>query len=289
MDIEQILFIQGKNLAPGIASETVDINHTKCIHQQEKHLLFKTKQHTSYCVPVMSPHTSLGVAVAESLHDEMCGASPASTMARGSRYFHYTPSPVPLFRSLADNCIKCRRIKMKKLTNHISPLRHIAQDTMLEGISLQVDIFGPYKVCTRAKQITTREMRRQKRAQIKLWVLVTLDYFTSRIEVSVLEDMTSESVTSALHEVIATQRWRNKIISLDPESSLVPAVKRTSEELGELAEHEGNPEEEEEGVEARQAAALVTDLRQEGFEIQTLGTKLSERKAKVESIIKTFK
>ena len=117
---------------------------------------------------------------------------------------------------------------MKKGTNIISPLRHFPEDTMLEGISVQVNICAPYKVYTRAKQVTDRELRRPNRAQMKLWVLVALDYFISQIEESFLEDMSTESVTTALYEGKATQGWKTKIISLDPGSSLVPVVKRTS-------------------------------------------------------------
>ena len=40
-------------------------------------------------VPVLSPHNALGVAVAEEIHDQTCGSSPVTAMARASRYFHF--------------------------------------------------------------------------------------------------------------------------------------------------------------------------------------------------------
>ena len=48
--------------------------------------------------------------------------------------------------------------------------------------------------------------------------------------------MTTESVTAALHEILATQGRQTKKLSLNPGSSLIPAVTRTSEELGDIAE-----------------------------------------------------
>ena len=177
---------------------------------------------------------------------------------------------------------------MERGTNVISPPRHIAQDTMLEGIAIQVDICGPYTVFTRAKKATTRNTRGPKRTQVKLWILVCLDYFTSRVETAILEDMSTESVTSALHEILSTQGWRTKRISLDPGSSLVPAIVKTSKEIQEIAEEEDvqeNPEEIDEEV----AVTLVTGLRKEGWTVRTPYATSSWRQAKVESSIKTFK
>ena len=93
VDIEKILCIQGRKLEAGNEA-------TSSVHQQKEHLLFGEgeRQQTSYCVPVLSPYSALGVAVAESLHDKMCGASAASTMARGSQFFHFTRTLGPLLK-----------------------------------------------------------------------------------------------------------------------------------------------------------------------------------------------
>ena len=119
---------------------------------------------------------------------------------------------------------------------------------MLDGIAIQVNICGPYTVFTRAKQARDRVTRGPKRTQVKLYILVCLDYFTSRVECGVLEDMTTGSVTSALHEILATQGWRSKKISIDPDSSLVPAIVKTSKEIQEIAEEEENVQERTEEV-----------------------------------------
>ena len=174
---------------------------------------------------------------------------------------------------------------MERGTNVISPLRHIAQDTMLEGIAIQVDICGPYTVFTRAKQVTTRNIRGPKRTQVKLWILVCLDYFTSRVETAILEDMSTGSVTSALHEILSTQGWHTKRISIDPGSSLVPAIVKTSKEIQEEKDVQIKPEEVDEEV----TVTLVTGLRKEGWTVRTPYAKSSWRQAKVESLIKTFK
>ena len=279
-----ILLIQGRRIQEG-GSQT-----NPSTHQQTEHLLFGEggRQQTSYCVPILSPHSALGIAVAETLHDENCGASAASTMARTSKFFYYTPSSGPLFKKLSQNCYRCRRIKMKCGTNVISPIRHIAEDSMLEGIAIQVDICGPYTVFTTAKQATTRNTRGPKRTQVKLWILVCLDYFTSRVETAILEDMSTQSVHSALVEIMMKQGWRTKKISLDPGSSLVPAIVKTGKEIQEIAEEEDvqeNPEEIDEEV----AVTLVTGLRKEGWTVRTPYATSSWRQAKVESSIKTFK
>ena len=49
-----------------------------------------------------------------------------------------------------------------------------------------------------------------------MWLLLAVDYFTSRVELSVLEDMTTESVTAALQEILAVQGWNTKKLSLNP-------------------------------------------------------------------------
>ena len=88
-------------------------------------------------------------------------------------------------------------------------------------------------------------------------MLVCLDYITSRVETAILGDMSTESVTSALHEILSTQGWRTKRISLDSGSSLVPAIVKTSKEIQEIAEEEGVQETQEE-VDEEGAVTLVT-------------------------------
>ena len=70
-----------------------------------------------------------------------------------------------------------------------------------------------------------------------------MDYFTSRVETAKLKDMSTESVTSALHEILSTQEWRSKKISLDPGTSLVPAILKTNKEKQEIAEEEEDVQE----------------------------------------------
>ena len=45
----------------------------------------KDAQELRYMVPGLSPHTTLGVAVAKEIHDQACGSSPATAMARATR------------------------------------------------------------------------------------------------------------------------------------------------------------------------------------------------------------
>ena len=64
VDIEGVLFIQGRKIAPGATTDKEE-----SIHKQEKHWVFKQRQETSFCVPIVTPHSALGVAVAETLHE----------------------------------------------------------------------------------------------------------------------------------------------------------------------------------------------------------------------------
>ena len=127
VEINGILLLQGQKLAEGVQSPP-------SVHQQEKHFLFKTRQQTTSCVPYLSSKSALGRAFCETIHDEMCGASAASTIARSSRYFNFMLSQGPLFKKLADGCFICCRICMEEGVNLISPLWHLTHDTMLEGM-----------------------------------------------------------------------------------------------------------------------------------------------------------
>ena len=249
-----ILLIQGKIIQGG-----TQINPP--IHQQKEHLLFGEggRQPTSYCVPVLS------------------------------QFFYYTPTSGPLLKKLSSNCYRGRHIKMEHGTNVISPLRHIAHDTMLEGIAIQVVICRPCTVFTRAKQASTRHTRGPKRTQVKLWILFYLEYFTSRVESAILEDMSTESVTSAFHEILSTQGWRNKRISLDLGSSLVPAIVKTSKEIQEIADEEEDVQENTEELDKEVEVTLVIGLCKEGWTVRTPYATSSWQQAKVESSIKTVK
>ena len=163
-------------------------------------------------VLVVSPHTALGIAVAQEIHDQTCGSSPATAMARASRYFHFSPSPGSLFQSLQDACFKCRRIRMKRGRDLCFPLRHLSHTTMVPGLQLQLDVAGPFSVFTKSKQATTetRQEKKVKRITTKMWLLLAIDYFTSRLEVSPLEDMTTGALSSAIQDILTSTRWSTR-------------------------------------------------------------------------------
>ena len=161
VEIGGILFLQGKKLAQ--ANKT-----PPSVLQQQKHFLLKNRQQSLFCGPIVNPKNALGKAICESLHYEMCGVSASATAARASRYFHLHPSPGPLFQILAKKCFKCRRLRMRKGINIISQLRHLGQDTMIEGVSLQIDVAGPWTVLCRSKQAVDRETRGSNRLKMKV-------------------------------------------------------------------------------------------------------------------------
>jgi len=65
----------------------------------------------------------------------------------------------------------------------INPLRHLSDATMVPGLSLQFDIAGPWLVKTKSKQATllTRQEKKEKRTTTKMWILLAVDYFTSKL------------------------------------------------------------------------------------------------------------
>ena len=79
----------------------------------------------------------------------------------------------------------------------INPLRHLSDTTMVPGLLLQFDVAGPFLVKTKSKQATleTRQERKERRTTTKMWILLAVDYFMSRLEVSPLEDMTTGALS----------------------------------------------------------------------------------------------
>ena len=119
---------------------------------------------------------------------------------------------------------------MVKEKDLINPLRHLSDATMVPGLSLQFDIVGPWLVKTKPKQATllTMQENKEKRSTTKMWILLAVDYFTSKLEVSPLEDMTTGSISAAIQDIIIANRWATHRLSIDPGSSLVTAVQDTS-------------------------------------------------------------
>ena len=183
-------FLCGRKLADGPPYDEPSI------HKQDAHWLLKDAQELRYMVAVVNPHTALGMAIGQEIHDETCGSSPATAMARASRYFHFSPSAGSLFQSLQDACFKCRRLRMVRGRDLINPLRHLSHSNMVQGLQLQLDIAGPYLVFTKSKQYTG-QLRGVKRTTTKMWLLLAIDYFTSRLEVLPLEDMSTGAVSSS--------------------------------------------------------------------------------------------
>ena len=91
----------------------------------------------------------------------------------------------------------------------INPLCHLSLATMLPGLSLQFDVAGPWLVKTKSKQASmeTRQERKERRTTTKMWCLLCVDYFTSKLEVSPLEDMSTGSLSAAIQDIITVNQW----------------------------------------------------------------------------------
>ena len=157
---------------------------------------------------------------------------------------------------------------MVKGRDLINPLRHLSDPTMVPGLSLQFDVAGPWLVKTKSKQATlqTRQEKKEKRSTTKLWTLLAVDYFTSKLEVSPLEDMTTGSISAAIQDIIIANGWATRRLSIDPGSSLVTAVQDTSEAVADLRDEEDYHEEE--TVDIHQAKELINGLKKGRFKNQ---------------------
>lgn len=270
-EVSNILFLCGRKMGKDLTSPQPSI------HKQDTH-------------HILHPHTALGRAVAQTLHDEVCGSSPATALARASRYFYFCGgSASQLFKPLQEECFKCRRIRMIRGRDLINPLRHLSDTTMVPGLSLQFDVAGPWLVKTKSKQASmeTRQEIKEKRTTTKMWCLLCVDYFTSKLEVSPLEDMSTGALSVAIQDIITVNQWATCKVSIDPGSSLITAVQDTSKAVADLQdEEEANQEA---TMDKQKAKELISGLRNEGFEVNIPFSKASFHQAKIESIIGSFK
>ena len=92
---------------------------------------------------------------------------------------------------------------MVKVRDLISPLRHLGPHNITEGAALQLDIAGPWTVFTKGKQYAG-QLRGVKRTKTKMWLLLAIDYYSSRLECAALEDLTTGSVSPAIQEIVSS-------------------------------------------------------------------------------------
>ena len=67
-----------------------------------------------------------------------------------------------------------------------------------------------------------------------MWLILAINYFTSRLDVSPLEDMTTGALSSAIQDIITSTGYSTRRISIDPGSSLVTAIEDTSGAVADL-------------------------------------------------------
>ena len=97
-----------------------------------------------------------------------------------------------------------------------------------------------------------------------MWLLLCIDYFTGRLEVSALEDLTTGSVSAAIQEVISSTGLNTRQISIDPGSSLITGVEATRVDVAALQdqdnEHQDAMQTQADDYEG-QASTVIKDLR----------------------------
>ena len=67
-----------------------------------------------------------------------------------------------------------------------------------------------------------------------MWLLLAIVYFTSRLDMSPVENMSTGALSSAIQDIIISTGYSTKRISFDLRSSLVTAVQDTSEAVADL-------------------------------------------------------
>ena len=111
-----------------------------------------------------------------------------------------------------------------------------------------------------------------------MWLLLAIDYFTSRLDVSPLEDMSTGALSSAIQDIITSTGYSTRRISIDPGSSPITAVEDTSKAVADLQGQADEPSEDHQDqlVTAQQNRELIQGLRNEGFEIKKPFSKRSQ-------------
>ena len=92
-----------------------------------------------------------------------------------------------------------------------------------------------------------------------MWCLLCVDYFTSKLEVSPLEDITKGALSAAIQDIITVNGWATRKISIDPGSSLITAVQDTNGAVADLQDEEETHEEA--TVDSQKAKELISGLR----------------------------
>ena len=96
-----------------------------------------------------------------------------------------------------------------------------------------------------------------------MWLLLAIDYFTSRLDVSPLEDITTGALSSAIQDVITSTGYSTRRISIDPGSSLITAVEDSSEAVADLQDQADDQAEDHQNqlVTAQQNSELIQGLK----------------------------
>ena len=161
---------------------------------------------------------------------------------------------------------------------------------MTEGAALQLDIAGPWTAFTKSKQYAG-QLRGVNRTKTKIWLLLAIDCYASRLKCAALEDLTSGSVSAAIQEIVSSTGWNTKKISIDPRLSLVTGVEGTGVDV---AAHQDQNNEHQDTLQGQvddyggQAAQVIRNHREQGFEVNKPYAKNSCKQVKIESMIKTF-
>ena len=208
------------------------------IIRMNRHVVLPEVQSTAYNVPLLSPTTALGRSAPEAVHDMCHSKSAATTNAKSSRYFYFSPGNLKYFKYVREACYTCRKISQRHGRVVIAPLHNIGISDMIEGVNLIIDTLGPYHLKTRPFMPVTRETARTRRDTVKLYVLLSVCMYSHRISAAVLDSIITDLLVTGLRCIMMEHGWHTKKLDFDVGSFLVPAAAATAEAAIDLEEDE---------------------------------------------------
>ena len=112
MEEKNILLLCGRKMAEE------PTNEEPSNHKQDDHYLLKNAQESRYMVAVISPHSALGLAVAQELHDQTCGCGCGHGESRRTCLPRETTNVLIVFMVLIMNP-ECESVLKLEVTHQI--------------------------------------------------------------------------------------------------------------------------------------------------------------------------
>ena len=144
---------------------------------------------TTFCVPLMSQHSPVGIAVSLEVHWHHPDVrhKGVETIYRQMLRVAHIIGGRQLATSIKQGCRRCRSLYKKSLEVAMGPIQNVNLCIAPPFFACQMDILGPSKAYSVAN----------KRATLKVWFVIFCCTTTGAIDVRVMEDYSTDSVVSS--------------------------------------------------------------------------------------------